>query len=282
MKILIVGATGLVGSELVRQLHAAGHHVHALVRNRQKADQIAPFATPVIGDLSKPESLGAAFDGAEKVFILSPPIPATETLESNAFDAAEAAGARRIVYLSNYGAAAGDDDVHFDVHGRHEKRLKSLAVDWTILRPTRFMSYTPYVWSSVLNRGVLIESVVGAMTLVDTADVSAVAFRALTEDGHEGQSYDLTSNDLLTAEDLRQLYMRLLGREIRIFEGDLDALRTALIEGGAPSDYAPLMAGAFAKTAAGLWERTDVVAKVLGRPPRSYADWLDQHRPWAR
>jgi uncharacterized protein YbjT (DUF2867 family) len=280
--ILIVGATGTVGSELVRQLAGAGHRVRALVRNRQKADRITSLATPVIGDLAKPETLASAFAGAQRVFILSPPIPETETLERNAFDAAIEAGAKRIVYLSNYGAAEGDVDPHFHVHGKHERRLESLDVDWTVLRPTRFMNYTPFVWPSVIDRGLLIEGGgAGAMTVVDPADIAAVALKALTEGGHAGQIYELTSEDSFTAAELAQTLSRVLRRDITLFDGDLDALRTALIENGAPGEYAPLMAGAFAKVAAGLFKRTDTVAKLLGRPPRAYADWLAQNLPAA-
>src|SRR5262245_26756830 len=101
--ILIVGATGAVGSELVRQFAAAGRRVKALVRDEGKAASIAPSAAPVIGDLAAPATLGQAFKGAERVFVLSPPIPEMESLDRNAFDAAIAAGAKRIVFLSNYG-----------------------------------------------------------------------------------------------------------------------------------------------------------------------------------
>lgn len=281
--ILVVGPTGNVGSLLLKRLHAAGHRVRALVRDRRKAEQIASIATPVMGDLTKPETLPRAFESAERVFILSPPIPETEALERNAFDAAIAAGAKRIVYLSNYGAAEKDVDPHFHVHGKHERRLATLGVDWTVLRPTRFMSYTPYVWSSVLKRGLLIEGGgAGKMTVIDPADIAVVALKALTEDGHEGQTYELTSEDFFTSAELAQTLSRSLRRDIAIFEGDLDALRSALVENGAPPEYAPLMAGAFAKTAAGLWKTTDTVERLLGRAPRSYGDWLEQNLPTAR
>ncbi|HET7715592.1 MAG TPA: NAD(P)H-binding protein, partial [Bauldia sp.] len=77
--ILVVGSTGNVGSPLLRQLHAAGHRARALVRDERKAKQVAAIAEPVMGDLAKPETLRSAFKGAERVFILSPPIPETET-----------------------------------------------------------------------------------------------------------------------------------------------------------------------------------------------------------
>jgi uncharacterized protein YbjT (DUF2867 family) len=280
--ILVAGATGTVGSELVKQLAAAGHRPRALVRSIDKAQAIASLATPVIGDLTKPESLAPAFGGAERVFILAPPTPELETLERNAFDAAIAAGAKRIVYLSNYGAAEFDEDRHFHVHGKHERRLASLGVDWTVLRPTRFMTHTPFVWSSIMKQGLLIEGGgAGLMTVIDVADVAAVALKALTEDGHEGRSYELTSEDSFTAAELARTLSRVLGRDLTIFEGGLDALRAALMENGVPAEFAPLMAGYFAKVAAGVFKTTDTAGTVLGRAPRSYADWIEQNHPAA-
>jgi uncharacterized protein YbjT (DUF2867 family) len=279
-QILLVGPTGSVGSELVKQLAASGRPFRALVRSEAKAKSLPSLAEPAIGDLAKPETLARAFAGAERVFVLAPPTPEAETLERNAFDAAIAAGAKRIVFLSNYGAAENDVDPHFHVHGKHERHLKSLDVDWTVLRPTRFMNYTPFVWPSVINRGLLIEAGgTGAMTVIDPADIAAVALKALIEDGHEGQTYELTSEDSFTAAELAQTLSRVLRRDITLFEGDLDALRTALIENGAPGEYAPLMAGAFAKVAAGLFKKTDTVANLLGRAPRAYAHWLEQNLP---
>jgi uncharacterized protein YbjT (DUF2867 family) len=278
--ILVLGATGTVGSRLVRQLAAAGVKPRVLVRSRDKADAIASHATPVIGDLKAPDSLAAAFGGAERVFVLAPPTPELEMLERNAIDAAVAAGARRIVFLSNYGAAAGDQDWHFDVHGRHELLLASLNIDWTVLRPTRFMNYVPFVWPSVLNQGLLLETGgEGAMSFIDPDDIAAVAAKALIEEGHEGQAYELTSEDAYTAADLAALLSRVLGRKLEIFEGDVDALREALVASGVPGDFAPLMADYFGKVNAGFYKRTDTVARLLGRAPRAYADWLQDNLP---
>jgi len=281
--ILIVGATGTVGSRLVRQLAAASVKPRALVRSREKGEAVAAFATPVLGDLLAPESLAEPFRGAERVFILAPPTPELETMERNAIDAAVAAGAKHIVFLSNYGASEGDqEDWHFHVHGKHERLLASLGIGWTVLRPTRFMSYVPFVWPSVLNQGLLLEpGGAGAMTFIDPDDIAAVAVKALTENDHAGRSYELTSEETYTAAELAGLLSRVLRRDLKIFEGDVEALRDALIASGAPGEFAPLMAIYFRKVAAGFYKPTDTAAKLLGRPPRTYADWLQQNLPVA-
>lgn len=281
--ILVVGATGNLGTRLVRQLAATGVKPRALVRSREKGDTIAALATPVLGDLSVPETLRRAFRGAERVFVVAPPTPDMETLERNAIEAAIAAGAKRIVYLSNFAATEGDEDRFVHIHGMHQRWIATLGVDWTVLRPTRYMTSLPFVWRSVLNDGLLLEAGgPGAMSCIDPDDVAAIAVKALTDDAHVGQTYRLTSEHAYTAADLARLLSGVLARDIRVFEGDVAALREALIANGARGEHAPAMARYFAKVAAGLYTTTDTATKVLGRAPRTYDQWIEQNRPIMR
>jgi uncharacterized protein YbjT (DUF2867 family) len=142
------------------------------------------------------------------------------------------------------------------------------------------MNYTPFVWPSVLAKGLLIEAPgKGAMTLIDPDDIAAVGVKALTEDGHEGKTYELTAEDSFSTAKFAEILRGALGRDIRLFEGDLEALRVALIASGAPGEYAPIMASYFTKVARGLFKTTDTVGRVLGRPPCSYTDWLKRNLP---
>jgi len=267
--ILVVGATGTLGSRLVRQLTAGGVKPRALVRTHKNAEAIAAFAHPVIGDLLAPETLKSAFLGAERVFVLGQPTADMEALERNAIDAAVAAGAGRIIYMSNFTAKEGSELRPNHIHGVHERLVASLGVHWTVLGPTRYMTNVPFNWSSVLHDGLLLEGGgSGLMTCVDPDDVAAVAVKTLTEDGHEGQTYKLTSQDAFTAAELARLLTEVLGCDVRVFEG-----------GG---ERAPMMAKYFAMVAAGLYKRTDTLGKLLGRPPRTYADWLRHNLPAIR
>jgi len=266
--ILVVGATGHLGTRLVGQLSAAGVKPRALVRSREKGEAIASMAMPVLGDLLAPETLADAFRGAERVFIVAPPTQDMEALERNAIDAAIAAGAKRIVYLSNFAATEGSKLRPMHIHGLHERLIASRGVDWTVLGPTRYMTYFPFNWPSVLNDGLLLEAGgSGVMTCIDPDDVATVAVKALTEDGHEGQTYRLTSEDAFTAADLAALLSKFLGRKVRVFESN-----------GEPAP----MAAYFGLVAAGVYKTTDTAARVLGRAPRTYIEWLEQHPPIVR
>lgn len=263
--ILIVGGTGQLGTRLVRRLVGTGVRPRVLVRSPPKTEAIAAFATPVRGDLRDPESLGDAFRGVERVFVVAPPVPEMAAIERNAIEAAVSAGARRIVYLSNFTAKEGSDLPPNHVHGLHEKLIASLDIEWTVLGPTRYMASMPFNWPSVLNDGVLLEAGgSGIMTCVDPDEVAEVAAKMLTEDGHSGQTYRLTSEDEFTAASLAELLTAIVGRPIRVFDGD-------------PAD-AP-MGKYFAMVAAGLYRTTDTLRELLGRQPRGYADWLQDNLP---
>jgi uncharacterized protein YbjT (DUF2867 family) len=277
---LLVGATGQIGSQLLSQFSAAGQRVRALVRDKGKADGLRGLADPVFGDLLSPDSLGPAFTDVERVFVLAPPIgPAQQVMERNAFNAAMEAGAKRIVYLASYPSIWGSG-FPYVVHAAGEKHLATLNVDWTVLRPTRFIPFTPFVWTSVVREGLLLEQAGdGMMTTIAPADVAAIGFLALTTAGHEGKAYDLTSEDAFSTRQLGRFLSAALKKPITVFDGDVQELRLALIKNGAPGEYAPTMSNYFGSVQDGRWKVTDTVARLLGRKPESYAHWLEHNLP---
>jgi uncharacterized protein YbjT (DUF2867 family) len=171
--ILVTGATGTVGGEVLRQLVQTGERVRALARTPEKAKQFGKGVEVVIANLEKPETLDTAFAGAERVFVVAPTSPALQTIEGNSFDAAKNAGARHIVNLSNYGAGAFGPPV-WDWHGASEARLKASGVAWTILRPARFMPDTPFPWnwSAIKEQSCIFEATGdGKITTVAPVDI---------------------------------------------------------------------------------------------------------------
>jgi uncharacterized protein YbjT (DUF2867 family) len=259
--ILVIGATGQLGSRLVPRLAAAGVRPRVLVRKPEQVESLAPVAVPVVGDLLAPETLVPAFRDVERVFVLGQPTADMEELERNAIDAAASAGVGRIVYLSNFTARVGSDLRPNHIHGVHEHLVSTLGVEWTVLGPTRYMTNFPFDWGSVVNDGLLLETGgPGEMTCIDPDDVADVAVKLLTEDGHDGQTYRLTSEDTFTAADLAALLSTVVGREVSVVDG-------------APAP------GYFSMVAAGLYVRTGTAGELLGRTPRSYAAWLAQHAP---
>jgi len=277
--ILVTGATGRVGRQLVTQLAAAGHPVRALVRDPAKAAILPPAVDVVVADLTDPRSLTAAFDATERVFVLAPPPPTPdmEQLEINAFVAAEQAGARHIVYLSNFGAGRFQDPL-FAAHGANEWRLRSLALDWTILRPTRFMTEVPFTWHGILTQATLREPLGGQpLTIIDPHDIAAAAALILTTHGHASRIYELTGQTLTGAQIAGHL-STVLNRPIGFEDCTEDDFDRDLAEGGVPAPVIEILHEVFRTVRAGQWYDTSTLADLLGRPPRGYADWLRDNR----
>jgi uncharacterized protein YbjT (DUF2867 family) len=259
--ILIIGSTGQLGSRILSRFHAAGVKPRALVRTGASATLVEQLASVYVGDLLRPETLGPAFDSAECVFVLGQPTPEMETLERNAIEAARAAGVERIVYLSNFTARIGSELRPNHIHGAHEQLVASLGVEWTVLGPTRYMTNFPFDWASVVDDGVLPETGgSGVMTCIDPEDVAEIAVKVLTEDGHDRRIYRLTSADAFTAEELASLLSSVIGRDVSVVDG-------------------PPEAGYFSLVAAGEYYNTDTAAQLLGRPPRTYREWLEANLP---
>ncbi len=277
--ILVVGATGTVGSELLSQLVEAGQSVRALVRDPVKArNKLGADVDLVVADLAKPESLTAAFAGIDKVFVLAPPVSDLEELEANALAAAVQAGVGHIVYLSNFGAGTFDDDL-WRAHGANEERLRNLDLAWTILRPVRFMSNTPYGWSSVREKNRLVEPH-GArkVTLIDPRDIAAAAAVALITSGHENKTYELVGDALTGAEMARGLSAA-LGRPIEFMDASEDEARDDLLRSGLPPMIAEKVLYYFRTLRDGHWYETSTLADLLGKTPRKYADGLRAYPP---
>jgi uncharacterized protein YbjT (DUF2867 family) len=274
--ILIVGATGTIGREVVKHLLDAGQRVRVLVRDPARAAEGVDVA---VGDLMQPRTLPPAFDGVQRAFVLAPfPFPDTEKMEINAFVAAEQAGVEHIVYLSNFGAGRFEGDL-WAGHGANEWRLRALRSTWTILRPVRFMSSLPFVWTSVLDKGRLLEPHGGRkIVVIDPSDVGAVAARVMIESGHEGKIYELSGQTLVGSEIAAQISAA-MGRTIGFVDASDDDTRQDLVASGLSPEIVDATLMYFATVRAGLWYETSAVADLLGRQPRSYTDWLTGHMP---
>jgi uncharacterized protein YbjT (DUF2867 family) len=193
--ILVTGATGNVGSQVVEQLSSTGAPVRAFVRDPEKAANVWETSVEIAeGDFQRPETLAAALEGVDRLFLLMGTAENQVELENDVIDAAVRAGVRRVVKLSIYGAEIGSPVPFRDWHGRIEARLEGAGLAYTHLRPTFFMQNAAYMLAP---DGVFyVPSGAGRIGWVDVRDVAAVAVRALTEDGHEGKAYDITGPEV--------------------------------------------------------------------------------------
>src|SRR5438445_7354574 len=203
--ILVTGATGLNGKELLRRLSARGVAVRALVRNPAKAGAIAalPQVEIVQGDMARPETLTAALRDVDRAMLISSSDPMMLDVQSNFIDAAKKAGVRHVVKLSGIMPELDSAFRFARMHGEIEKRLEASGMAFTHLRAGEFMPAYFRQVPSIVGKGALFLPMENArIASIDVRDIADVAATVLTTHGHEGKIYPLTGPEELTMSEV--------------------------------------------------------------------------------
>jgi uncharacterized protein YbjT (DUF2867 family) len=271
--ILVLGATGTTGGEVARQLIAAGHKPRLLLRTPSKGRQFEGKADLVEGDLDRPESLPRAFEGVEKLFLVSAGLNGPE-LEGNAIAQAAKSGVEHVVKLSVI--TAEQPRVTFAKwHAASEKRLRDSGLAWTMLRPGNFMTNS-FMWADTIrSQGAFYQpSGTGKWASIDPVDIGAVAVKALTSPGYAGKSFTLTGPESLDGAGYARLFSTVLGKPISFVDVPPEAARDGLLKSGMPAGYVDAILELMAKMKDGSLDLvTNGVEQALGRPPGSFEAW---------
>lgn len=277
--ILVTGATGHVGSALVRTLDAKGAEFRVLVRNLDRAVNVPARAERFLGDLGRPETLARAFEGVDKLFLLTQGIGTDYA--AHALAAAKTAGVRHVVFVSSYSVAPEylrDAPLPGMARWHHEREimLRDSGIPATVLRPGGFMT-NAFDWLPTLREGGYVVDAIGPgrYAPIDTADVAEVAAHALTTDGHEGAAWALTGDESLTVAEQVRILAGALGRDIEVREAatPADAVRSRFPNGAPPALAEAIVEGFRIMRADTVGFRTNTVERLLGRRPISFADW---------
>ncbi|MGW4119979.1 SDR family oxidoreductase [Nocardia sp. NPDC004711] len=276
--IVITGATGTIGSEVVRQLAARGVKVRAVTRNPESA-QVPDGVEVVRGDYADTASMAPAFSGAEAAFLVGLLGPDYVELDRALIEAARDAGVQRLVKLSAIGTGDPDLGRVGTWHAPGERAVRDSGVAWTILRPSSFASNT-LSWSAAIKAGQPVPNMTGtgAQGVVDPRDVAAVAVEALLSDAHSGRVLTLTGPAWLTTREQADVLAAALGSPIEVTDIAHDAAREFMLGAGMSEEFAAGALAGHAYVAAGANAIiTGDVERVLGRAPRGYADWVRDH-----
>jgi uncharacterized protein YbjT (DUF2867 family) len=271
--LLVTGATGNVGSELVRALAEAGEAVRALIRREDDRATLPAGAEGVVGDLNRPETLGAALDGVRGVHLLAGYDGMPEFLA-----AARRAGVERVVLQSSSAVPGGDmSNAVARYHILSEAAVRESGIAWTFLRPNSFMSNT-LRWIPQLRAGDVVREAFADVRVatVDPYDVAAVSAQALTADGHAGRSYRLSGPESLLPADRARVLGELLGRALRL-EGLSDAEARQQMRGSMPEEYVDAFFSFFSDGKLDESEVLETVQQITGRKPRSFEEWAIAH-----
>ncbi|MFF7162064.1 NAD(P)H-binding protein [Streptomyces sp. NPDC008086] len=267
-KILVTGATGTVGRQVVAELLARGHVVRALTRDAAKADFPADVEV-VQGDLTEPETLIPALEGVTGLHLITFGGAYFAPLETGPriLEAARAAGVRRVTVLHGGGPSPLEDAVRADD-----------GVDWTVLMPVEFMGNALEWADGIVAAGEVREPFVARLSaMVHEGDIGAVAAVALTEEGHGRQEYVITGPELLTVTDKVAALAAARGREIALVELTEEQAVAQWRAAGHPEDVIGFLLEAYGNTPEVGRTVVDTVEKVTGRPARTFAQWAAEH-----
>ena len=274
--ICVTGAGGTVGREVIKQLESGKAPFRAAYFSNEKAEAArAKGIDAVILDYNRPESLRAAFQGCDQLFLLGPNVLNQSELERNAVEAAKAAGVRHIVKQSVMGASEESYSLA-KVHRPGEKAIESSGLAWTFLRPNSFMqNVTTFMGETIKAEGAFYSASGDAkISHVDVRDIAAVAVKSLAESSHEGNAYTLTGPEALTYDELASELTKALGRSIsHINLSPLD-LKNGMLAEGMPEELADRMLDLERYFREGQASRiTNDINQVTGRDPRRFAQF---------
>jgi uncharacterized protein YbjT (DUF2867 family) len=270
--ILVTGATGRVGRELVTLLLGGGEDVVAV--SRDPAGAALPAAVRVVeGHASRPETVAGALDGAEAIFVVPRAVgDATAELLS----LAAARGVRRAVLVSALTVQYGVGERRFrDAFGAAEDAVRAWGLGWTILRAADFDANT-LVWAGQIAGTGIVRGAYGdsATSPIHERDIAAVAARALVDPAHDGMTYVLTGPQSLTQRDRVRLIGEVAGREVSWQEMAPEQVRQAMLAQGLPEEAPARLLGYLSAYVERPGPSSHAVEQVLGRPALTFAEWV--------
>jgi uncharacterized protein YbjT (DUF2867 family) len=283
MKVLVTGATGEVGSELVNELLQREAGVRALTRKQRKPDTFPDAVEMAVGDLSDPLSIGEAIKGVDKLFLLiggeNVPVELTQALI--AYGLAKKAGLKHVTYVSVYRADQFLEVPHFANKYAVEEAIRAGGMPYTILRPAYFVQNELRLKAALTGLGVYPIPVGNqGVAVVDIRDLAEAAAISLTEEGHNGKTYDLVSSEMLSGPSAAAIWSKLLCREIAYAgHADFDGFEAQLREKGSPSwlayDLRTMYQGFVERGFSNTEDQVARFAALLGHPPRTYSSFAE-------
>ncbi len=276
--ILVTGATGNVGSQVVQQLVASGIMPRVAVRSMNKAESLKKAgAEPVEMDLERPETVQSALTGVDKVFLVSPFVPNMVELTAILIEAAKRANVQQIVKLS---ALAQPGIALSKWHWEMENAIISSNIPFTFLRPNGFMQNFINAMAETIksDNAFYLNAGDGKVSFVDTRDIASVAVAALITSGHEGQSYTITGAEALSHAESASILSQVLGRTINYIDVPEDVVRQGMQGAGMPEPTVNALLELYASYKAGQAATVSpVVEQVTGKQPISFEQFAKDY-----
>ena len=281
-KIVVIGGTGTVGSQAVKELVKRGAAVRVMTRSANRIASLPQGVEGVTGSMLEPDSLPAVFAGADMLFLLTP-LDRDETAQGiDAVDAAVGAGIRRIVYLSVHHADKALTIPHFVSKLPIEGVIRASGVEYTILRPNNFFQNDLAVLDAI--RAGVYPQPTGSVGMhrVDVRDIAEAAAIALTQPGHSGKTYSLVGPRAWTGAEIAEMLTRHLGKPVMYVGEDLKAWvaqMRAFMPGWLVRDLEIMFQHFLKDGLLATQAEIDELTAVLGHAPRSYEAFIKEVLP---
>ncbi len=276
--ILITGASGNVGSEVLKQAVAAGLKIRAAYQTEQKAAEAPAGVETVLMDYGKPATIRSALEGMERVFLVGPPSRDLPAMEANFITAVKSEGGKQhIVKLS---AMGGKEAIFPRQHAESEENILASGLRYTFIRPNGFMqNFVNYNSGTISAQNAFYGCQKdGRVSHVDVRDIAAATVKVLSGPGHEGRAYTLTGPEALSSAEIAEKFSRHLGRRITYVDLPPAEFRKALSSVGSPEWSADALIDLMRYYREGKAALIDSsLEKLTGRKPHDFDRFIDDY-----
>jgi uncharacterized protein YbjT (DUF2867 family) len=277
--ILVTAATGTVGRPLVELLAAEGAGVRAVTRD-PKAAGLPAGVEVVEGDPSRPGTIAPFLEGATGLFVNPRSVGSGI---SELLGLAHERGVKRVVALSAINVDDDLDEQPSRYNGDRNKEVEDATVasglEWVSLRASSFVINTLRAWGPQIRAGDVVYGPYAtfAESAIHERDLAEAGARALLTDELVGRRLELTGPQSLTHEEMVAIIGDVIGRPLRYQEIPEEAAKQGMVQGGFPEPFVEALLARYARGVGRPAPLTGVVEEILGRPARTYAEWVADH-----
>ncbi len=279
-KILVAGATGTNGRELLKKLSAEKVYAKAMVRSKEKAvDVQSEFVELVEADLNDMASIKSAMEDIAKAYIVTAVSEKAVDYYETFFEAAKQTGVEHIVKFSGYGADSNANSEILRQHAESDNLLIQSGLTYTIIRPNSFYQNILLQSRQIKARGKFSLPMAQAkQSLIDVRDIAEATFKILTEEGHENKVYDFTGPEALSFSDVAMIFSDELGKPVKYIPGTREATEQGLKAFGLPEWDARALAEIQDDFSSGAYaDVSEDIESILGRKPLGFDVFVRDH-----